>query len=75
MNQNILIHNSGDCEAGGQMKVSGKGLLVPPFHGRKREKSRVIEEKESDQPPPHPYMRIITFNVQHTLIKIVFIHS
>lgn len=45
MNQNILIHNSGDCEAGGQMKVSGKGLLVPSFHGRKREKSRVIEEK------------------------------
>lgn len=46
MNQNILIPNSGDCEAGGQMKVSGKGLLVPPFRGRKREKkSRVIEEK------------------------------
>lgn len=39
MNQNILIQNSEDCEAGGQMKVSGKGLLVPPFHGRKGGKS------------------------------------
>lgn len=35
MNQDMLVHNLGSCEAEGQVKEYGEGLLASPLHGKR----------------------------------------